>query len=140
MIAQKLARFAGRAGRSAPGAGIAAAGPVSPLPAGRSSGARGRALIWASSAPQSDLVAVRAGEDREPSEVSGQVGGRDQPLAAQLLGPVQVGVQVIDPHVDLDALLPRLVPPAHTPAAGPPPGPGGGHDVPPHRRVRRYPP
>ena len=32
----------------------------------------------------------------------------DQPPAAQLLGPVQAGVEVIDPHVDLHALLTRL--------------------------------
>src|SRR5215471_21521705 len=56
-----------------------------------------------SSGPQAHLVAIRVGEDREPAEVAGQVGGRDEPLAAELLGPVEVAVQVVDLHVDLDA-------------------------------------
>src|SRR6516164_7312031 len=56
-----------------------------------------------SSGPQAHLVAVRVGEDREPAEIAGQVGGRDEPLAAELLGPVEVAVQVVDLHVDLDA-------------------------------------
>src|SRR5215831_19801909 len=56
-----------------------------------------------SSGPQAHLVPVRVGENGEPAEVPRQVGGRDEPLAAELLGPVEVGVQVVDPHVDLDA-------------------------------------
>src|SRR5215467_14589644 len=88
-----IARSATSAARPSPGTG---------------SGSRGRALIVPSSAPQPDLVAVRVGEDGEPAVVAGQVGGQDQPLAAQLLGAVQVGVEVIDPHVDLHALLAPL--------------------------------
>src|ERR1035441_833746 len=59
----------------------------------------------ARSAPQPDLVPVRVGEDSEPAEVAWQVRRRDQPLTAQLFGAVEVGVEVIDPHVDLHALL-----------------------------------
>jgi hypothetical protein len=38
------------------------------------------------STPQPGLVAVRVGEDGKPAEVAGQVGARDQPLAARWPG------------------------------------------------------
>src|SRR6516164_5704196 len=136
MTAQRLARMAASApGRSSAGGDAAAAGPECPLPTGRSSGGRGRSLIGWRSAPQADLVAVRVGEDGEPAVVTGQVGGRDQPLAAQLLGAVQVGVQVVDAHVDLHALLPRLARRADTAADGPVPGTGIDQAVPAHGRI-----
>src|SRR5580704_13151286 len=141
MTAQRLARTAARgagcaaSGRSLAGGRGAAAGPGCPLLAGRSSGGRGRSLIRLSSAPQADLVAVRIGEDGEPAVVTGQVRGRDQALATQLLGAVQVGVQVVDPHVDLHALLPRLGRRADAAADGPVPGAGIDQAVPAHGRI-----
>src|SRR5215470_7768506 len=151
MTAQRLARMADSApGRSSAGVAAgpecpspasgdaAAAGPECPSPAGRSSGGRGRSLIGWRSAPQADLVAVRVGEDGEPAEVAGQVGGRDQPLAAQLLGAVQVGVEVIDPHVDLHALVLRPLAGADPSADGALPGAGVDQAVSAHGGVGSY--
>src|SRR5215469_174219 len=70
-------------------------------------GCRGRPVTPLSSAPQPDLVAVRVGEDGGPAEAAGQVGRRDQPLAAQLLGAVEARVEVLNPHVDLHSRIAR---------------------------------
>src|SRR5215469_6728712 len=55
------------------------------------------------SGPQSYLVAIRIGEDRDPAEAFRQVGGRQHARAAELLRLVQAGVQVVNAHVHLDA-------------------------------------
>jgi phosphomannomutase len=60
----------------------------------------------------SSRARVRVGEDREPVGVAGQAGRRDQSPTAQLLGLVQVAMQVTDPHGDLDVLLARADPAA----------------------------
>src|SRR5215472_14873790 len=87
------------------------------------------------SGPQPDGVAVRVREDREPAVVAGQVGGRHELLAAELLGAVQVAVQVVDPHVNLHAGLARALRRSDASADRVLLGPGVDERVTAHRRV-----